>query len=116
KRGKDTVYDVIGPEAVTHQQIFDWICSQSGYKGQMVDMPDEELKDYWLGRGLPSDSFGDFSALPMKLCIGDLLCSGVMVARGFMQETSDTVEKLTGRKPAPFQEALLKYKDLFPKP
>ncbi|KAK7424095.1 hypothetical protein QQX98_000705 [Neonectria punicea] len=112
----NTVYDVTGPEAVTNEQVFNWICSQSGYQGQMVDVPDEELKEYWLGRGLPSDFFGDFSALPMKLCIGDLLCCGEMVARGFMQETSDTVEKLTGRKPVPFQEALLKYKDIFPRP
>lgn len=112
----NTVYDVTGPEAVTDEQVFRWICEQSGYAGEIVDTPDEELKEYWLGRGLPTDFFGDFSQLPMKLCIGDLLCCGEMVADGHMKETSDAVEKLTGRPPAPFQEALLKYKDIFPKP
>jgi hypothetical protein len=52
----------------------------------------------------------------MKLCIGDLMCCGEMVAEGHMAKTTDNVEKLTGRKPVPFRETLLQYKDLFPKP
>lgn len=108
------VYAVTGPEAVTDKQVFDWICSQSGYKGQFVDMSDEELRKWWLERGLPTDFFGDFSKLPMKLCMGDLLCCGEMVAKGYMATTTDTVERLTGRKPLPFQQALLQYKDIFP--
>ncbi|KAJ9145448.1 Quinone oxidoreductase 2 [Pleurostoma richardsiae] len=111
----NTIYDVTGPEAVTDREVFDWINSQSGYKAQFVDTPDEELKKWWLDRGLPESFEGDFSALPMKLCIGDLLCCGEMVARGFMAQTSDTVEKLTGRKPLGYKEALLEYKDIFPR-
>jgi NAD(P)H dehydrogenase (quinone) len=105
------VYEVTGPKAVTDREVFNWICAQSGYKGQFVDMPDAELRKFWLDKGLPLDVYGDFSNLPMKLCIGDLLCCGEMLARGDMKETTDTVEKLTGRKPIPFQEGLLKYKD-----
>ncbi|KAM5355051.1 hypothetical protein ACJ41O_001697 [Fusarium nematophilum] len=110
------VYDITGPEAVTNEQVFDWMKSQTGYDGKLVDMPDEELKTWWLDHGLPTDFFGDFSQLPMKLCIGDLMCCGEMLARGFMANTSDSVEKLTGRKPVPFQETLLQYKDIFPRP
>ncbi|KAJ4218131.1 hypothetical protein FSOLCH5_014373 [Fusarium solani] len=112
----NTVYDITGPEAVTNQEVFDWMCSQTGYKGELVDMPDDELKQWWLDHGLPTDFFGDFSQLPMKLCIGDLMCCGEMVAEGHMAKTTDNVEKLTGRKPVPFRETLLQYKDLFPKP
>ncbi|KAE9273833.1 hypothetical protein PF008_g29745 [Phytophthora fragariae] len=54
--------------------------------------------------------------MPMKLCIGDLLCSGETVANGSMSVTSDTVEKLTGRKPTHWKDAMLKYRDIFPKP
>ncbi|KAJ3547801.1 hypothetical protein NM208_g1324 [Fusarium decemcellulare] len=112
----NTVYDITGPEAVTNQQVFDWMNSHTGYQGQLVDMPDDELKQWWLDHGLPTDFFGDFSQLPMKLCIGDLMCCGEMVARGFMAKPTDNVEKLTGRKPVPFQKTLLQYKDLFPRP
>ncbi|EEY62696.1 uncharacterized protein PITG_14479 [Phytophthora infestans T30-4] len=64
----------------------------------------------------PINVYGDFSQLPMKLCIGDLLCSGEMVANGSMSKTSDTIEKLTGRKPTHWKDAMLKYRDIFPKP
>lgn len=112
----NTVYDITGPEAITNQKVFEWMCKQTGYEGQVVDMPDEELKQWWLDHGLPSDFFGDFSQLPMKLCIGDLMCCGEMIANGAMGKTTDSVERLTGRKPMPFQEALLEYEHLFPKP
>ncbi|KAE9267853.1 hypothetical protein PF001_g29906 [Phytophthora fragariae] len=59
---------------------------------------------------------GVTSWMPMKLCIGDLLCSGETVANGSMSVTSDTVEKLTGRKPTHWKDAMLKYRDIFPKP
>ncbi|KAG7391423.1 hypothetical protein PHYPSEUDO_004958 [Phytophthora pseudosyringae] len=78
-------------------------------------MPDEELRAYWLGRGLPTDVYGDFSKLPMKLCIGDLLCCGEMLANGSMSTVTDTVERLTGRKPLGYKENLLQYKEIFPK-
>jgi NAD(P)H dehydrogenase (quinone) len=111
------VYDVTGPKSVTQQEVFDWMCQVTGYKGELVDMTDEELTQWWLDRGLPTDmATGDFSQLPMKLCIGDAICCGEMLGNGAMINTSDTVEKLTGRKPLHFQQVLLKYKGLFPKP
>ncbi|ETI34916.1 hypothetical protein F443_18688 [Phytophthora nicotianae P1569] len=51
----------------------------------------------------------------MKLCIGDLLCCGEMLANGSMSKVTDTVERLTGRKPLGYKENLLQYKEIFPK-
>lgn len=108
------VCHVTGPEAVTDGQIMDWICDQTGYQCEFVDMPDAELRRWWADKGLPDDFRGDFSKLPMKLCMEDLLCCGEMVAKGFMLETSDVVERLTGRRPMRFRETLMKYKSTFP--
>ncbi|KAK0663635.1 Quinone oxidoreductase 2 [Lasiodiplodia hormozganensis] len=110
------VYAVTGPEPVTYREVFEWMAAQTGYAGEFVEMEDGELERWWKERGLPYDVYGDFSKLPCKLCMYDLLCCGQMVAWGHMKETTDAVEKLTGRKPLPFREALLKYKDIFPKP
>jgi NAD(P)H dehydrogenase (quinone) len=110
----NTVYEVTGPEPASHEEIFEWMNSVSGYKGELVDLPDEELKKWWLDRGLPKDVYGDFSQLPMKLCIGDLLCSGEMVANGCMTPATDAVKKLTGREPTHWKDVMLKYKDIFP--
>ncbi|KAI9909903.1 hypothetical protein PsorP6_010290 [Peronosclerospora sorghi] len=114
KQAKNTVVSVTGPEAVTDREMFEWMNSISGFKGDFVDMSDDDLRAYWLGRGLPTDVYGDFSTLPMKLCIGDLLCCGEMLANGSMKEVTDTVERLTGRKPRSYKENLLQYKHLFP--
>uniref|UniRef100_M4C2I2 NAD(P)-binding domain-containing protein n=1 Tax=Hyaloperonospora arabidopsidis (strain Emoy2) TaxID=559515 RepID=M4C2I2_HYAAE len=111
----NTVYEVTGPESVSHEEIFEFMSRASGFQGKLVDMPDEELQRWWLDRGLPEDVYGDFSQLPMKLCIGDLLCSGEMVANGCMASATDVVKKLTGRNPASWKDAMLKYKDIFPK-
>ncbi|OQE34628.1 hypothetical protein PENCOP_c016G08600 [Penicillium coprophilum] len=108
----NTVYNVTGPRAVTDREVFDWICNTLGAKGQLVDMPDDELRKWWIRRGLPI-SVMEPSLLPMKLCVDDLLSCGEMVARGYMTNTSNAVELLTGRKPVPFQEALLKYGHVF---
>ena len=108
----NTVYNVTGPEAVTDAQIFQWICSNIKDQGQFVTVSDQEMKDYWLPRGLPT-TVSEVSQLPMKLCIDDLVCCGEMVARGYMAKTSNTVETLTGRKPLSFEDVLEKYKDVF---
>lgn len=108
-------YLITGPRAVTNKEIFEWVAEQSGYKGQFVAVSDEELETWWKERGLPYDVYGDFSKLPCKLCMYDLLCTGQMVAWGYMKETTDAVEQLTGRKPADYKEYLLKYRDMFPK-
>ncbi|CEG36023.1 NmrA-like [Plasmopara halstedii] len=115
RQEKNTVVEVTGPEAVTDREMFEWMNGISGYKAEFVDMPDEQLRAYWLERGLPTDVDGDFSQLPMKLCMNDLLCCGKMLADGSMSKVTDTVERLTGRKPLSYKENLLQYVDIFPK-
>lgn len=110
------VYAVSGPEPVRYRDVFEWMKAQTGYGGEFVEMGDEELEAWWKERGLPYDVYGDFSKLPCKLCMYDLLCCGQMVAWGHMGEVTDSVERLTGRKPLRFEEALGKYRDIFPKP
>ncbi|KAE9064121.1 hypothetical protein PF002_g28241 [Phytophthora fragariae] len=64
------VYDVTGPEAVSHEEIFDFMCKETGYKAEFVDMSDEKLKKYWLGRGLPVNVYGDFSQMRVSGRVG----------------------------------------------
>lgn len=116
KAAPNTCFTISGPEAVTDREIFDYINSVSGYKAEFVDVTDEELAAWWRERGLPDDANnGDFSKLPMKLCIPDLLCCGEMVAQGHMAEVTDAVEELTGRKPLGYKENFKKYEHLFPR-
>ncbi|KAE9146999.1 hypothetical protein PF001_g33459, partial [Phytophthora fragariae] len=43
------------------------------------------------------------------------LCCGETLANGSMNKVTDTVERLTGRKPLGYKENLLQYKEIFPK-
>ena len=123
-------YDVTGPELVTAGQMLDWACSQTGYCGEAVAVSDAELRRWWAARGLPASTpdavaatgSGEgekdarpFDALPpMRLGLDDLVACGQLVASGYMQEITDTVEKLTGRVPRCFRQTLIHYKDALP--
>lgn len=109
-------YYVSGPEAVTDREVFEYMNSVSGYKAELVEMEDEELRAWWAERGMVADALKALeSDLPLKLCQDDLLCCGQMVRLGYMDEIHDTVEKLTGRKPLGYKENFVKYEGFFPK-
>ncbi|KAH7485072.1 uncharacterized protein KRP23_4126 [Phytophthora ramorum] len=75
-------------------------------------MPGEELRAYWLGRGLLTDVYGDFSKLPEKLCGGAAV---KLLPNGSMSKMRDTVERLTGHKTLDHKKNRLQYKEIFPK-
>lgn len=110
------VYYVTGPEAVTDQEVFEYMNSVSGYQAEFVDMEDDELRAWWAARGMGTDALKALeSDLPIKLCQDDLLCCGQMVKFGHMEEVHDTVERLTGKKALGYKENFVKYEALFPK-
>jgi len=111
-----SVYDVTGPEAVSDNKILEYMCKKTGYKAEIQDMTDAELEKYWLDKGLPTSIFGDFSKIPMKLCVDDVVSCGDVVGKGLMSKVSDTVEKLAGRKPLTVWEVVDKYDDILPRP
>jgi NAD(P)H dehydrogenase (quinone) len=111
----NTVYDVTGPEAISDYKIFEYICSKTGLQAEIVEMTDADLDKYWGGKGLPRTVFEDFSNFPMKLCVDDITSCGDVVGRGLMSEVSNTVEKLTGRKPLSVWKVIEKYEDILPK-
>lgn len=111
-----SVYDVTGPEAVSDSKIFEYICKKNGLKAEIQTMTDEELEKYWADKGLPRTISGDFSKFPMKLCVNDVVSCGDVVKRGLMTKVTDTVEKLTGRRPLSVWEVIDKYDDILPRP
>ncbi|KAJ5995035.1 hypothetical protein N7481_002012 [Penicillium waksmanii] len=58
------IYDVTGPEAITDEDVFQWISSNFKSQGNFVTVSDQEMKEYWLERGLPTDVSGGFLSNP----------------------------------------------------
>lgn len=109
-------YYVTGPEAISDRDMFEHMNAKTGYKAEFVDMSDDELRKWWADRGMGKDALKALeSDLPLKLCQDDLICTGAMLRDGYMTEVTDTVEKLTGRKPLGFKENFVKYEHLFPR-
>lgn len=109
-------YHVTGPEAISDQAMFAYMKAKSGYQAEMVYLSDDELRAWWADRGMGTDALKALeSELPLKLCQEDLICTGSMLREGYMTEVTDTVEKLTGRKPLGFRDNFAKYEHLFPK-
>lgn len=110
-----TVYDVTGPEAVKDSEIVEHISNKTGLTLEVQSMTNEQLAKYWDDKGLPRTSTGDFEPFPMKLCVDDVVSCGDVVRRGLMTNVTDTVEKLTGRKPLSVWEVIDKYGDSLPR-
>lgn len=96
--------------------MFEYMNSKTGYKAEIADMSDDELRKWWADRGMGTDALKALeSDLPLKLCQEDLICTGSMLREGYMTEVTDTVEKPTGRKPLGFKENFGKVRAYVPK-
>ncbi|KAI9729563.1 MAG: hypothetical protein M1834_006759 [Cirrosporium novae-zelandiae] len=116
-KGKpNTIYPVTGPETVSDHTLFDMVCKETNWKAEIVESTDDELYEYWGKKGVPRNMYGDFTNSPLPLCRDDLVSCGVVVRRGLMDNVSDSIEKLTGRKPETIYDVFPKYKDSLPKP
>ncbi|EFW99885.1 nucleoside-diphosphate-sugar epimerase [Grosmannia clavigera kw1407] len=111
----NTIYNVTGPEMVSDYTFIDMVRKYTGWKGELVASTDEELYEYWGGRGVPKTVTGDFSKSPIPLCVDDIVTNTTEIRNGTMGVVSDAVEKLTGRKPSSSRDVMLLYKDVLPK-
>ncbi|KKY26460.1 putativelike family [Phaeomoniella chlamydospora] len=110
----NTVYTVTGPELVSDYTFLDMVNKETGWKGELVAMTDEQLYEYWMGRGVPRGVEGDFSKSPIPLCCDDIITNTTEIRNGTMSVLTHDVEKLTGRKPLSAREVMGQYKDKLP--
>jgi len=109
------IYDVTGPELISDYKFLDMVREYTGWTCELVPMTDEQLYEYWGGRGVPKTVEGDFSKSPIPLCCDDIITNTTEIRDGTMAVVSDSVEKLTGRKPLSAKDVMLLYKDVLPK-
>ncbi|KAA8996678.1 NAD(P)H-binding protein [Affinibrenneria salicis] len=102
----DTGYDVTGGELISVHQICDMVAARSGVALTYSSMSDEELFAWYDALGVPRKATGDFSRSPYPWCSEDIVSNEAGVREGTMRTISDTVERLTGRKPLTAQDLL----------
>jgi NAD(P)H dehydrogenase (quinone) len=85
---------VTGPEALDHAEIAAKLTAWSGKPVRDVDLSPDGFAAKLAGQGLPAAFATDVAALYAE------------VAGGALEETTDTVERLTGHRPRTFDEFL----------
>jgi NAD(P)H dehydrogenase (quinone) len=109
-------YEVTGGDLYSEKEIFDMISAHTGWSAEYIEMTDDELYAFWDGLGVPREVTGDFSNSPVPFCSDDFVQNGASLRAGHFTRVTDTVEKLTGRKPLTPEEVMLKYESVLPRP
>jgi uncharacterized protein YbjT (DUF2867 family) len=79
-----------GPEAITYRDVAEEISQATGRQVEFIDVPDEAARQAMVGAGMP-----EFVADQLVRIFGQL-------RQGAAEETTDTFEALTGRRPGGF--------------
>lgn len=109
-------YLVTGPELLSEEEIFKIASNYTGIDVEYKNFTTEELYKYWMGKGVPKTINGDFSSsiFPQGICADDLVGNGDSLRSGHFVKLTNTVEKLTSRKPVSAKDAVSRYKDVLP--
>lgn len=101
-------YDVTG-NLITQRQICEMVAKASGIDFEYVPVDDEEFLRYLDSVHIPRETSGDYSKSPVPWCANDMLTNEGGIRKGQMAIQTDTVEKLTGRKPMNASELIDRY-------
>ena len=101
-------YDVTG-NLITQREICEMIAEASGINYEYTPVDDEEFLKYLDSIHIPRETSGDYSKSPVPWCGNDMLTNEGGIRLGQMSIQTDTVEKLTGRKPLEAKDLIDKY-------
>jgi NAD(P)H dehydrogenase (quinone) len=110
----DTAYEVTGPEALSFGDVSRLVKELSGAQFEEIDLTDEQMYAMWDSLGVPRESTGDFSRSPVPWCSDGMVSFGRMVREGYLDLTTDVVERFTGRKPKSLRELMVERKSSWP--
>jgi NAD(P)H dehydrogenase (quinone) len=85
------------------------IVKASGINYEYVTLNSDEFYEYLDSIHIPRDSHGDYSKSPVPWCSNDMVTNESSIRDGLMAIETDTVEKLTGRKPLCARDLVEKY-------
>lgn len=104
----DTAYDVCG-ETISEREICEMIAEYSGIPLEYCPVGPEAFYRYLDALHIPRTTEGDYSRSPVPWCSNDMVTNEAGICCGQMAVVSNTIERLTGRKPTPPTMLLEKY-------
>ena len=108
KGEKNKDYDVTG-QLIGEHEICRMISDYSNIDYEYITMNEFDYYDYLDSIYIPRTSKGNYSKSPVPWCSNDMVSNESGIRDGLMACETDTVEKLTGRKPVNPKDLLEKY-------
>ncbi|TZE81012.1 NmrA family NAD(P)-binding protein [Calorimonas adulescens] len=102
-------YDVTGGELISEGEICAMIAEASGINYEYVPVNPDEFFKYLDSIHVPRTTDGDYSQSPVPFCGNDMVTNEFSIRDGLMAIETDTIEKLTGRKPLRVRDLIDKY-------
>jgi uncharacterized protein YbjT (DUF2867 family) len=99
---ENQAYTLTGPEALTYREMATKLTRALGREIAYVDLPNEQYEEYLRSTGLPSWLAEEFVAM-----------YGFYEEGSFVEETTDTIQRLLGRPPGSFDKFAEDYKAHF---
>ena len=94
-------YELTGPEAITYERIAEELSAATGQPIEFVDVSDEAARQSFVEAGMPN------------WLVEHLAGVFRVIREGALEQTTDTVRTLTGRKPRSFAEFAHEHAGLF---
>lgn len=96
---ENEAYDITGPELLSIPLAIQLASKVSGVPIQYKYASDEEMFAYFDGLGVPRHASDTPTGNPIPWSSDDMVSFGRSIREGYFNVLSDSVEKLTGRKP-----------------
>ena len=109
-------YDITGPELLSFPQAVALAEEMSGRKIDYRRVSDAEMFAYFDSLGVPRHASDDPSTAraPIPWSSDDMVTFGQSIREGFFNVLSDSVERLTGRKPRTLRSVFEQYRHTWP--
>jgi NAD(P)H dehydrogenase (quinone) len=108
-------YDITGPELLSFPKAIAMASEISGIAVEYRPVSDEAMFAYFDSLGVPRRASDDPITAPIPWSSEDMVTFGQSIREGYFNVVTDSVERLTGRKPRTLRSVLLQFKDSWPK-
>jgi NAD(P)H dehydrogenase (quinone) len=114
---ENKAYDLTGPELLSFPKAIAMAEEMTGRKIEYRRVSDEEMFAYFDSLGVPRHASDDPSTAkaPIPWSSDDMVTFGQAIREGFFNVLSDSVERITGRKPRTLRSVLEHYRHTWPK-
>ena len=112
---ENKAYDVTGPELLTIPQALAMASEISGKPIVVEPVDDEGMFRYFDSLGVPRHASDIVPAGPIPWSSDDMVTFGKSIREGYFDVLTDHVERITGRKPTPLREIMLRYQSAWPR-